>query len=425
MRAYSAPGKALLAGGYLVIDPQYSAYVTALSACMHSVVTSTKSQDHSKVTVKSPQFEQGLWVYKLIRSDHGWEAHEIQGRTNPFLEATLVTVWNYWGDVDPVAFDITIYSDAGFHAPSELIKQSSNGSQKFYFHDKEINNVPKTGLGSSAGLVVVVSAALLGEFVPDIGKQKDLLHNIAQVAHCSAQGKIGSGFDVAAAVYGSIKFQRFDPKLVESAINKPSEVKSICDRPWKFGHEPISLPPRIKLLMGDVSGGSNTPKLVSQVLQWKKDKSAEALEIYTQLNDANERFMASLTKLQELADADSVAYEKSVTGKTSPLILELSSNIADIRRWIREMTQKSGAAIEPSEQTDLLDACSGLSGCIGGVVPGAGGYDAICVLVLENKIDEFKAEFSSKSQYSNINWLDLEERSTGIQMEIPNNYHFT
>ena len=33
----------------------------------------------------------------------------------------------------------------------------------------------------------------------------------------------------------------------------------------------------------------------------------------------------------------------------------------------------------------LLDRCQEIPGCVGGVVPGAGGYDAIAVLVLENQ----------------------------------------
>lgn len=424
MRAYSAPGKALLAGGYLVIDPQYSAYVTALSACMHLVVTSTKSQGHSTVVVKSPQFTQGLWEYKMVQTDDGWEAQEVQKKNNPFLEATLATVWNYWNNLQPTSFEITIYLDAGFHAPSELVKQSANASQKFYFHDKEINAVPKTGLGSSAGLVVVVSAALLGEFDNSIVEKKDLIHNVAQVAHCRAQKKIGSGFDVAAAVFGSIKFQRFDPALVESAINEPTKVKSVCDQQWKFGHESISLPPGLKLLMGDVSGGSNTPKLVSQVLQWRKDKPEEALEVYGQLNAANERFMATLSQLQGLAKSDPRAYDQAVSSKSSPILRELSSNIGDMRQWIRKMTKESGATIEPPEQTKLLDACLELPGCIGGVVPGAGGYDAICVLVLESNIAAFEKASLQNSQFRSVNWLDLQEKLAGIEAELPKNYDF-
>ena len=32
----------------------------------------------------------------------------------------------------------------------------------------------------------------------------ELVHNLAQLVHANAQGKIGSGFDVAAAVYGEL-----------------------------------------------------------------------------------------------------------------------------------------------------------------------------------------------------------------------------
>lgn len=32
----------------------------------------------------------------------------------------------------------------------------------------------------------------------------ELVHNLAQLVHANAQGKIGSGFDVAAAVFGEL-----------------------------------------------------------------------------------------------------------------------------------------------------------------------------------------------------------------------------
>ena len=73
--------------------------------------------------------------------------------------------------------------------------------------------VAKTGLGSSAAMTTAVVAALLNYLgVVDLPlystNQKndkildlDLVHMIAQTAHCIAQGKVGSGFDVSSAVY--------------------------------------------------------------------------------------------------------------------------------------------------------------------------------------------------------------------------------
>lgn len=78
--------------------------------------------------------------------------------------------------------------------------------------------VSKTGMGSSAALTTSLVGALLHALgVLDVGadvhhNSRRIVHNLAQLAHCIAQGKIGSGFDVSAAVYGSQIYNRFDPK---------------------------------------------------------------------------------------------------------------------------------------------------------------------------------------------------------------------
>ena len=75
--------------------------------------------------------------------------------------------------------------------------------------------IVKTGMGSSAALTTSLVGSLLQYFdvvdisAPDelngvFGKSKRIVHNLAQLAHPIAQGKIGSGFDVASAVYGIV-----------------------------------------------------------------------------------------------------------------------------------------------------------------------------------------------------------------------------
>jgi len=41
--------------------------------------------------------------------------------------------------------------------------------------------------------------------------------NKLQTAHCIAQGKVGSGFDVSSAVFGSQRYVRFSPEVLSSA----------------------------------------------------------------------------------------------------------------------------------------------------------------------------------------------------------------
>ena len=84
-----------------------------------------------------------------------------------------------------------------------------------------MSEVHKTGLGSSAALITSLVSALLlhlsviteEAFVDVKSRDRHLAHNLAQYVHCLAQGKIGSGFDVAAAVFGSNLYSRFDPAV--------------------------------------------------------------------------------------------------------------------------------------------------------------------------------------------------------------------
>lgn len=62
----SAPGKVLLAGGYLVLDRAYTGLVLGLSARIHIVVQDVETSsgvDLSEIIVQSPQFKGAVWKY--------------------------------------------------------------------------------------------------------------------------------------------------------------------------------------------------------------------------------------------------------------------------------------------------------------------------------------------------------------------------
>lgn len=66
--AVSAPGKVLLAGGYLVLDKNYSGLVFGLSARIHCISTPDPSASKpGTITVKSPQFSNAIWIYEPER----------------------------------------------------------------------------------------------------------------------------------------------------------------------------------------------------------------------------------------------------------------------------------------------------------------------------------------------------------------------
>lgn len=64
--AVSAPGKVLLAGGYLVLDRQYTGLVLGLSARINVVAQEIKTSQGvqlSEIIVESPQFLEAQWRY--------------------------------------------------------------------------------------------------------------------------------------------------------------------------------------------------------------------------------------------------------------------------------------------------------------------------------------------------------------------------
>lgn len=74
--AVSAPGKVLLAGGYLVLDREYTGLVFGLNARIHVHIEPIRTNSGvtlSEIIVRSPQFTDATWEYgyRLTEEDGG------------------------------------------------------------------------------------------------------------------------------------------------------------------------------------------------------------------------------------------------------------------------------------------------------------------------------------------------------------------
>ncbi len=72
--AISAPGKVLLAGGYLVLDRAFTGLVFGLSARIHVHIGRQNEEigaSEGNVVVRSPQFRGAKWTYDLNNHDDG------------------------------------------------------------------------------------------------------------------------------------------------------------------------------------------------------------------------------------------------------------------------------------------------------------------------------------------------------------------
>lgn len=278
-----------------------------------------------------------------------------------------------------------------------------------------LSDANKTGLGSSAALVTTLTASLLVHHLPstlfDINSEngRRTLHNLAQAAHCAAQGKVGSGFDVAAAVYGSSLYRRFSPSLL-SDLGEPGlpgfgdRLAAVVDGETQWDvevkKEGLSMPKGVSLHMCDVDCGSQTVGMVKKVLSWRKEDPEGSKKLWDDLQAKNEDLAAAL----RAGNVD-----------------ELPQRLNAVRELIRQMGKLADVPIEPESQTELLDAVSAVEGVYGGVVPGAGGFDAVALLIQDDKetkqrVEEFLQKWS-KEKGSKVKLLDVKGEMEGVRPE--------
>ena len=141
-------------------------------------------------------------------------------------------------------------------------------------------DIRKTGMGSSAALTTSFVGCILQFFgiinlqhhqsdhFSDTDPYRTVLHNLSQLIHARAQGKIGSGFDIAASVYGSVIYQRFEPLGLQPCMEESCDASLLyaavhTDELWyQLTIQPFHLPAGIDIIMGDVCGGSSSTSMV-------------------------------------------------------------------------------------------------------------------------------------------------------------------
>ncbi|KAG5635576.1 hypothetical protein H0H81_010741 [Sphagnurus paluster] len=426
----SAPGKVLISGGYLVLDPKYSGTVVSTSSRFYTVVRDDISTSSNSIRVRSPQFLDATWGYSVSTAEGTVAVEALSTKyvcahlepissemtstctsksNNKFVHLALQSTLTLAAEISGIAsvgerlsrgLDISIVGDNDFYSQRETLAAlnlprtlaSLHQIPPFMPTKGPLSSVHKTGLGSSAALITSLVSALLLHFssIPasalDTPKSpgRALAHNLAQYVHCRAQGKVGSGFDVAAAVFGSHRYTRFNPDVIDGlmgAENLRSQVLRPILSPenedWDHVIRPFKLPPLTRLMLADVDAGSDTPSLVGKVLKWRNSNPEDSLALWTSLDKLNTQLAATLVDLSDLHDKDPGSYITAVKYIASMQAIQA------IRAKMRDMGERSGVPIEPPEQTQLLDACVALAGVVGGGVPGAGGYDAIWLLVCE------------------------------------------
>ncbi|KAK7057180.1 Phosphomevalonate kinase [Favolaschia claudopus] len=437
----SSPGKVLIAGGYLVLDRAYAGVVVSTSSRFYTVVQNSSSKENL-ITVRSPQFVSATWAYSVkFEPSVLVEDLPTNESKNKFVHLALQSIISLACEIKGVAhvktqlssgIKIHIVGDNDFYSQRAQLASLSlprtlaslSKIPPFVPTGVPISQVHKTGLGSSAALITSLTSSLLlhlsiippSDLVQNDSEGRHLAHNLSQYVHCLAQGKVGSGFDVSAAVFGSHIYTRFDPAVIQQLMSDSTSnpqpllpTVSPSNTAWNYKVSNFQLPPLTRMMLADVDAGSDTPSLVGKVLRWRKEDPLTGMSgaLWSSLGVINQLLAQTLLKLTDLHSKDPAVYEDclkflsitkasewlstprdSAVGNTIVSTFDEVRRISEaIREKMREMGTLSDVPIEPSEQTQLLDLCISQPGVIGGGVPGAGGYDALWLLVCDPTAD--------------------------------------
>ena len=446
----SAPGKVLLAGGYAILDSKnagYSIATTARAYCTVGPGCAVQSQD---ITFLSPQFDLVIKYTVEFTEDEvsGNAQYRLLGvGTNPFVDravwlcVALATTFHTHrvvraGLARQGGLVVEVLMDNDFYSADHF----EDAFIPFSKPDEGIADVTKTGLGSSAALTTAVCCALLRHLsvigpwngVDETSNEQYLAlgHIVAQAVHMSAQGKVGSGFDVASAVYGSIVYHTFSGQARER-MDMMLKLMEKFDAPWSVSEasvtdgiaaaarmllemattsmagmsraERVVLPRGLGLVLGCINVGSSTPGMVRKVLQWTRANPDSA--IWQSLLRGNEFVMAGLRLLACMSETTVHAYDSALVifaagassseqgeavhmeDRTVSHVLatlnKLKMEFQQVRRAMKRLGMNAGVETEPDIQTALLDETMHVDGVIGCGVPGAGGFDAAFAIIVD------------------------------------------
>jgi phosphomevalonate kinase len=347
-----SPGKLLISGEWGVLESGNHALVAAVNKFVSVAITENSEK---VIKINSANLDNDWW-----RLEHK-NAYSIDksAKQNVRDYYTLgVNTINLFFKLFPTSNpSISIYSS------SEDV--SINFEGKNY----------KLGLGSSAAYAVALTKALVSYFEKSLSAIQ--IFKLAILAHYFTFGKVGSGFDVAVAVYGGfIDYQTFDKEFIlnmtGNEISQIPDIGKLISIEWPgLLIRKLSIKRIPKLLVGWTGQAASTSALVKMVYKWKEKSPLDYEQIISKIGGISKQAIDAL----ESGDLDQFIE-----------LLKLNSEV------LSELSIKSNVPIE----TDLLkfmrksvvnldNVAAKLSGAGGGDIGIAISDDADVLIELQDK----------------------------------------
>ncbi|MBI5332118.1 MAG: hypothetical protein HZB65_00950 [Candidatus Aenigmarchaeota archaeon] len=390
----SAPGKILWIGGYSVLEKGNVSFVTGVDKRVYA-----KADKSDEIHLKLSQFSVELTGkfdgHKLIFDN----MTDDEKKYSSFVRVAVETCLRYFKHKGIAVSGVSI----------ETISDPAFGFGE-----------TKTGLGSSAAVTTATIAALFELHGLSIEHNRDMIHKMAQYMHFRVQGKVGSGFDIAASCFGAIAYSRYSPELIKDIPETASikEVASAVDKEWDYSAEHIALPYGFLASVGNFIGESaSTSAMVKKINEWKTANPDEYKALMKELNNANIDALKWLRKINEIYDSDSQCYDELLSSpEDSEEFIGFKQAFNKGRLLTKKLGELSGAAIESDEYSQIIEETM-KHGAFVAKLPGAGGGDNISAISLSKSAKHKTEHYWTNCVIKEIEPVPISINNEGVRIE--------
>lgn len=250
----SAPGKLFISGEWAILKPSNIGLVAAIDRCVHVEIKKSK-----KIRIELKDYE----LIEEAKFDCNKLVLEKGNERFRFAKAAIETALTYLNDTGK---NIETFN---LHTWGDDTTAHIDGKQK------------KLGFGSSASATVAIVSAVLAFHGIDISthESRDVIYKLSIIAHFFAQGKVGSGFDIAASTYGGIfVYSSFDPRWLMKYMESGAQIREIVEEKWPLLFiEQLEIPENFNLIVGWTKTSAPTSKMIKQMNDFRKksEKNSE------------------------------------------------------------------------------------------------------------------------------------------------------
>lgn len=370
----SAPGKVLLIGGYSVLELGNIAYTASIDKRVLA-----KIEEKEEISLNIPQydvhtkcsFKDGKLNYLSSISDEKKERLRFMKNS--------------------VELSLRYLKEKGYELKGFKLTTSSDPE----FNLKEL----KAGFGSSSAVTAATVGAIFK--LHNFPLERKDIFKISLLAHAFSQGKIGSGFDIATAVYGTCIYKRYNPKFIEKASEK--KISKIINKRWDFYVEKVNFPKIFKLVVGFTGRPASTSEMVKIVYDFKGKNPIRYNILIEELERVNRKCVDSLRKIGAIEDSEEREKE----------LEHFKYYFMESRELTRELGEISGAPIETQDLSRMIDSALKADALVS-KLPGAGGGDNIIAICMD---DKSKRNVLSTWKSIGIIPLDINIENKGLKVE--------